>query len=141
MRKLDDVYNDLLSLSTRLEHYELDSLTNEIKNHILAMDEKRAAKDWKKATGDVRCGSITVSIDVYFNTKYPGVMIHRNTDADGRLLKGWCIRLNGKPYSTMPKAVKAFTEHLAIVNWDRPGEELKPDKDAHKAVVRLNNAK
>ena len=48
MRKLDEIYNDLLSLSTRLEHYELDSLTNEIKNHILAMDEKRAAKDWKR---------------------------------------------------------------------------------------------
>lgn len=145
MRTLEGIHYDLTVLSTALNNEELYNLVQEIREHISALDEKKAAKDWKKGTGTIRVNEgKTATVEVYRNSRYPGVVIHRQYGAPGEILKKWNIthELSGlsisSGYSNMRKAVKAFLEHAADVNWNMPEAELVKDTKVRTAYENIN---
>lgn len=148
MRKLEEVYADLSDLAKKLNDNSLYMLVYEIKEILSDEDEKKAAKDWVKGTGEIRFNpKQAITVNAYRNKKFPGVIIHRNYDITGELLPGWSIshELSGlrlsSGYQNMRKAVKAFTEHAANVDWNRPGDEITADPEARDAYNRLSAAK
>lgn len=148
MRKLEEVYADLSDLAKKLNDNSLYMLVYEIKEILSDEDEKKAAKDWVKGSGEVRFNpKQTITVDAYRNKKYPGVTIHRSYVITGDLIKGWSIshELSGlrldSGYSNMRKAVKAFIEHAANVDWNRTEAEVTTDPEARAACIRLSTAK
>jgi hypothetical protein len=144
-RTLEQIYGDLSELSVTLKDQILDNLVCEIKNLISDEEEKKAVKGWKKGSGKIRLSSEkTLAIEVYRNENYPGIMINRSYNTHGQLMSGWTIshdlsglRLGDKRYSNMRKAVKAFLEHAANVNWNRPEKEIVADPEARTAHYNL----
>ena len=145
MRKLEEIYVELSSLSKELDNDGLHVLVYDLKDYLSAEDEKKAVKGWKKGSGDVKYPNAkTVTVEVYRDKNYPGIMIHRNIDADMQP-PGWVIshELSGLRLSigfpTMGKAVKAFMKHEASVNWNRPSDDLLKDNVARNAGSGLNS--
>lgn len=145
-RTLVEIYGDLSELSKTLNNQTFDKLIDEIKNLILADDEKRAIKDWKKSTGWIKMPeNKKLKIEVYQNKKYPGIMIHRGYTHLGQLISKWSIshessglRISCKNYPNLRKAVKAFLDHAANVDWGRPENEILECPKARKAIEALN---
>jgi len=143
---LERIHEDLLALSEKLKNSELNNLAYEIKTYILDKDEKKAVKGWKKDQGKiVFAKNKTIKIEVYKNKEYPGIMIHRRYGAEEQLESGWVIshELSGSKisqsfYTSVRKAVKAFLDHAAKVNWNRPAAEISEDPEAKKAYSDLN---
>lgn len=147
MRKLEEIYADLNNLAKTLNDNTLYRLVNDIKDVILDEDDKKAAKDWVKSSGELRSHSKkAILIEVYRNKKYPGVMIHRSYSVQEELIKGWSIShdLSGyrlaSGYPNMRRAVRTFIECAADVDWSRTADELTTDPKAHAAYNRLFTA-
>ncbi len=147
MRKLEQIYSDLLNLAPTIDNFQFYTLLDEIRAIISDEDEKKAAKDWKKGTEDIRVSKDKViTAEVFRNKNHPGIMIHRSINRDGKWMSGWNISHEisglriGPIYSSMRKAVKAFQEHASGVDWNRSAEELMNDPAAQKADAGLCRA-
>ena len=81
-RTLEQIHVDLVKISENLENYVLDGLVDEISALILTEDEKKTAKGWKKGRGNLAFKSTTITVDVYRNDDYPGLMINRRYSED-----------------------------------------------------------
>lgn len=144
MRKLEEIYIELSSLSKVLDNNELYMLVYELKDYLSAEDEKKAVKGWKKGSGVVKYPTKNVTVEVYRDKNYPGIMIHRSIGAGEQFAPGWVIshELSGLRLSTrfptMGKAVKTFMKHAASVNWNRPSDDLLKDIAAREAGSGLN---
>ncbi|MEW6663043.1 MAG: hypothetical protein ACOY9Y_02285 [Bacillota bacterium] len=143
-RGLEQIYLDLVTVSEKLENSNLNKLVEEIRTYILTEDEKTATKEWKRSSGKITFEKGHLTVDVYRNANYPGVMIHRHYKPNGELQSGWVIshelsglKLGSIVYNNMRKAVKAFLEHAANVNWDRPKEEILADPEAKTAYYNM----
>ncbi len=145
-KTLEQILNDLTNLNKGLDgNYILEESISDLQAYISAEDEKKAAKGWVKGTGELKIRKDNpITVEVYRNEKYPGVMIHRVYGYNSDLLPGYTLSheksglIIGGKWSNMRKAVKAFLDHAAKVNWDRPTEEILKDPEAVEAAKKLN---
>lgn len=145
-KTLEQILNDLIDLNKYLDgNYALEESISDLSDYISAEDEKKAAKGWVKGTGELKTRKDDpITVEVYRNKDYPGVMIHRAYGYNSDLLSGYALsheksglRIGGK-WPNMRKAVKAFLDHASKVNWDRPTEEILKDPEAVEAAKKLN---
>lgn len=138
---LEQILNDLTTLNKYLDgNYALEESVSNLTAYISAEDEKKAAKGWKKGTGELKIRKdALITVEVYRNGEYPGIMIHRAYNQPGWTLshEKSGLRIGGK-FSNMRKAVKAFLDQASKVNWDRLTDEVLKDPEAIEAAKRLN---
>jgi len=107
------------------------------------VETKLAMAGWTKGKGKVKyADNGEVELTVYRHPDFKGLMIHRDLGKTCYTVSheksGW--RLVPKEFKSMRAVVKAVTKHMALIDWDRDGDELLQDNAAFNAYRALKDA-